>query len=186
MFPGMKNGYVLYRVDTHDPDGGQGRSVRRRFRDFVVRPGKMHPSGTMLRGVVWHACSSGLTLTNACIDTTAEPGRHAEGVTPGLLPAVTPREAAQPSRGAGAVWCGAVYNWGMSSRGQMTPSKQSQQHIFLCCNFYQVPDSEFVASRCAALEVWLRRMSTHPVIGHSQVLAWSVKCASLADVAQFN
>lgn len=38
MFPGMKNGYVLYRVDTHDPDGGPGRSVRRRFRDFVVRP----------------------------------------------------------------------------------------------------------------------------------------------------
>lgn len=37
MFPGMKNGYVQYRVDTHDPDsGGTHRSVRRRFRDFVV------------------------------------------------------------------------------------------------------------------------------------------------------
>lgn len=35
----------------------------------------------------------------------------------------------------------------------------------------QVPDSEFVASRCAALEVWLRRLSAHPVIGHSQVRA---------------
>jgi hypothetical protein len=38
MFPGMKNGYVLYRVDTHDPNGRDVRSVRRRFRDFVVRP----------------------------------------------------------------------------------------------------------------------------------------------------
>ena len=37
MFPGMKNGYVLYRVDTHDPDSRDVRSVRRRFRDFVVR-----------------------------------------------------------------------------------------------------------------------------------------------------
>jgi hypothetical protein len=80
MFPGMKNGYVLYRVDTHDPDGGQGRSVR-----------------TMLRGAVWHVCSNGLTLTHACVDMSAEPGRHAEGVTSGLLPAATPGEAAQPS-----------------------------------------------------------------------------------------
>jgi hypothetical protein len=37
MFPGMRNGYVLYRVDTHDPDAHDVRSVRRRFRDFVVR-----------------------------------------------------------------------------------------------------------------------------------------------------
>ena len=57
MFPGMKNGYVLYRVDTHDPDGGPGRSVRRRFRDFVVRPGQKHPCSTMFRGVVWRVCA---------------------------------------------------------------------------------------------------------------------------------
>lgn len=33
----------------------------------------------------------------------------------------------------------------------------------------QVPDSEFVAARCAALQAWLGRLSAHPVIGHSQV-----------------
>jgi hypothetical protein len=48
-----------------------------------------------------------------------------------------------------------------------------------------VPDSEFVASRCAALEVWLRRLSSHPVIGHSRVRLRSLlKPASVAVGSQ--
>jgi hypothetical protein len=152
MFPGMKNGYVLYRVDTHDPDGGQGRSVRRRFRDFVVRPGNIHACSTMLRGVVYHACSSGLTLTHACIDPTAEPGRHAEGVTPGLLPAATPREAAQPARGTGVVWCGAALDLVRSFHTTHSICFLSSTHLATC-------------DRCPTRNLW-----------HHAVLRWRSGC----------
>ncbi len=56
MFPGMKGGYVMYRVDTHDPEHGSHTSVRRRFRDFVV---SSYLCGAICSTVVY-------TLTSVC------------------------------------------------------------------------------------------------------------------------
>ncbi len=54
LFPGMKGGYVLYRVDSFDPAAGGHTSVRRRFSDFVVR--------RLLRGALAKYTSSAASL----------------------------------------------------------------------------------------------------------------------------
>jgi PX domain len=84
-----------------------------------------------------------------------------------------PRPEKQPNPLEAQVRCGAVQSETVECHHvvkRSTQKKVSNTSSYVAIS-YQVPDSEFVASRCAALEVWLRRMSTHPVIGHSQVLA---------------